>query len=291
MERLVFIHQQSSNVNLQPSISFLKGLAERFSYLSSTPLYIVVDNSIDVHCFSDGIYYVPSGNEYREFSGWEAGLNYARNHCGVKDSAFIFSNETFITHRVFDLPLRNAFLTCFQSAILSNDAIICGDVDIIHSDPPYFFSSTFNRYVSTYLMCINTKGMEEVDTFLNPDELNLLFNNTPNLDSVLNKSLSFYKTDYAEYLEGHLYRFDIKNRYRWYGAQKLTIDNYKKLKLKLMSVIIEHYITQSLVAKDVVLIDVKQYLRRSLLQEAIFKLKKAFYSIEWRIKKRLPIFL
>jgi hypothetical protein len=286
--QLVFIHQQSGGAYFDSCLSLLRRFAEDLSG-EVKPIFVIVDNSISGVTVSGGEHTISSDNIYREFSGWEAALNYVRRDLEIQDMNLILSNDTVLRHRAFDRACYRSFLTGFQLIFNDTEPALCGDIDSIPCSPPFYLNSAVAQYASTYLCALNNLALRKLESFIPQEDVFTYLESGINEISVLRAETCLSKSLYGNYLEGQLYVKNKQNIYPWYGFEKLTKINYIKLQLKLMSIVIEHSISQKLFERGVKFIDVKKLIRRSIWEKLIFRVLKINYSISWRLAKYLKL--
>ena len=286
--QLVFIHQQSGSAYFDRCFSLLSNFAEDIS-CKVQPIFIVVDNRVSETVVSGGVHLIPSENIYREFSGWETALNYVRNNLKIQNMNLVLSNDTVLRHRAFDQAGYRSFLAGFQLIFNDVEPALCGDIDLIPCLSPYYSSSSVAEYASTYLCALNNSALKKLTSFIPEEDVFSYMENKINESSVLKVSTSLYKSNYGNYLEGQLYLKNKENKYPWYGFEKLNENNYRKLQLKLLSIIIEHNISQKLSELGVKFVDVKKMIYRNNFEKITYRILRIKYSISWRLTRYLRL--
>lgn len=284
MTRLVFIHQQSGPQFFRSCFGLLVKFSRKIK-CTGAPVFIIVDNrALDITA-EGNIHTIPSDNTYREFSGWEAGLKYVRNELHINEMNLILSNDTVLHHRVFDKQWFNGFLNSFKKIFNIADPAFCGDIDRIYCRPPYYSNSVIDKYASTYLLGINYLAMRELKSFIPQEDVFFYMDKVENEVSVLKRVGGLTNSDYWYFLESKLYIKDKSNKYTWYGFDILRLDNYKKLQLKLVSIVIEHNISQKLIERDVRFFDIKDMVYRTYSERLIYRLRRIKFINEFFIKQ------
>jgi hypothetical protein len=282
--KIVFIHQQTGPQFFKTCFNLLAQFSKKIEN-SGTPIFIIVDNTVSRVRIEGNIHIVPSDNKYREFSGWEAGLKYARNTLHINEMNLILSNDTILRHRVFDRQWFNGFLSGFKKVFNGTEPALCGDIDRIYCKPPYYSGSEVDRYASTYLCAINHLGIRKLKSFIPEEDLFPYLNAEKNEKSVLNKTSDLNNSEYWKFLESKLYIKDKSNNYPWYDFDVLRFDNYSKFQLKLLSIVIEHNISQSLIESGVKIFDIKEMVCRNYFEKFIYRLRRIKSINEFFINK------
>ncbi|MEA9604638.1 hypothetical protein VC159_09265 [Polynucleobacter sp. JS-JIR-II-c23] len=275
-----FIHQQVGEYSEQVNLKFLSWIGNEC--FNGNFKVIITDNTIQKNITNQNYIKLSSGNEYREFSGWITGLEYLKLNTSSKEiSGIVLSNQTMLSNRAFDIPMRNAIRAGIFMAQEFETPVMFGDLDLIRSQGPYFYKSIDSYYISTYFIFLNKSALDFINV-LNPDDnLYKLFNKTPNCSSVL---LGEYKDiEYYKVIEGWLYK--NHGGPKWYLHEKLSLENYNYFSKKLFSILTEHGISQRFVNRGGRLIGYKQFINRTIIEEIIFFMKRVKYSLGWRIKK------
>ncbi len=278
---LAIIHQQSSNIYIKKTLQFFSEISESLN-LPKPPVIVIVDNGSATFKSSvnSQFHIISSSNDYREFSAWEMGLFYLRKNLGLKNFNLILSNETMLYHRVFDFSMKQAFLEGFKYIFSQERPFYFGDVDLIRANPPYYNGSSQKEFVSTYLVAFNVSAVSKIKTFIFFPEIDGNFYGSYELDSVIKKSSQLFRSDYASYLENQFYKPSTDQK--WYGFEGLSETNFNKMRLKLMSVVIEQSISQQIVGLGINIIDMKTFLNRGIINQFLYIARKIVYGIQWR---------
>ncbi|MBT8571651.1 hypothetical protein G6657_08195 [Polynucleobacter paneuropaeus] len=285
MSDLVFLHHQYGKKHEQACLNYLLKISN-FLGPDLRPIIIITDNKptqkkMKDHSISNNIHFLKASNQYKEFSGWQTGLDYVRDQLKIDSFNLIVSNDTFFTHRVFDNAIFLAFIAGFKKCFHCNYPAACGQVDSIDARPPYILDSV-NEYISTYLWAINAQGISRIDKFINPDIFQI-FNNKSDLFSIFDFA-KFNRSEYINFIEELLYK-SSKRKHKWHGFKSLDINNLEAMKLKAFSILNEHWLSAVFRLKEIEIIDISVYIKRSGYSVIIYRLNKALYSIKWRIVK------
>ena len=103
---------------------------------------------------SSSIIELAGTNDAWEFSGWDEGFNYARSHSLLSgNTPIIFANDTFYSHRYFNLFNKHCFISKFKNNL--KDDVLIGDLN--HMGAKFTFSGiTMNEWISTYLFAVKS---------------------------------------------------------------------------------------------------------------------------------------
>lgn len=283
-KNLLIVHQQSGFTAFDQSLKTLRYIESKIEHVSQI-FFVVADNKILLPKKVGNVHVIPSKNRYREFSGWSAGIDYGESLMGGEPYNIILSNETMLNHRPFDEALLNAFIFAFNKCFRVRESCYAGDVDKINAPPPYFYSD-FNKYVSTYLCCMNWSAIQLLDSIIPRADYEESFIDEFNETSVVAKNSPIKDTGYGLMLEGYLYKnapgLKIK---KWWDHNRLNTNNYEKFRLKMLSVLIEHGISQNLQEKGCQLVNVKKYVRRNTVEKILFFCKKIEFACRWRANR------
>jgi hypothetical protein len=278
------IHQQSSNSREIPNLNFLHQIADecfRGEYIT-----IITDNSLQYFQTIHNIIYLPCNNEFREFSGWQSGIFYLENNVGIQNiSGLLFSNETLLKHRPFDSAKKRAMIKSIKYSMSLPNPIMAGDIDLIRCQGPYHYPAIDSFYVSTYFCFMNKAATKYLDIYRPDFELFKILNPTPNDKSVMIKEKRSRAPNHYQFIEEWLYKKHTGPK--WYAHERLSKENYQKMSIKFLSIIIEHGISQKFTTLGGRIIDFKQFIQRSALEKLVFFLKRIRYSLGWRIYRIL----
>lgn len=200
-------------------------------------------------------------NSSREFSAWEEGLLFIRNTLGHDYVLYVFLNETFTRHHVIDEAFLRGLVKPLQFISSTNTPYALGDIDVIDCRPPYYDNSLIPFYLSTYFFVLNSECFKILSSFVVKDLLGE-FNLARNKKSVFIQGAKLRLIEYGHYLE-ELFYHPSRRKYKWWGHSSLSINNYDFLSLKCYSVILEHQLSQRLIANGAFLLDIKTFIFRS----------------------------
>jgi len=256
------IHQQSGGQREVSNLQFLRQIADE-CFIGDYKI-IITDNSIKSISNIKNITRLPCDNEFREFSGWMAGINYLRKYVGIeKLSGILFSNETLLKHRPFDHAKKLAMINAIKYSQAHLDPVMAGDIDLIRAQGPYHQPSIDSFYISTYFCFVNNAAVHHLNIFLPEVEIFDIINPIPNNESVLLEEKRLRAPNHYEFIEEWLYK--KHSGPKWYAHEALSEKNYKKMSIKFISIIIEHGISQKFVAEGGVLVDYKKFIKRTFI--------------------------
>jgi hypothetical protein len=276
---IYFIHQQSGSERQKECIKFLIKIG---NLTGSKYKILIVDNQLKESYEFNNIEFIPSGNKFREFSGWEAGLTSLRNRLSSTQElleGLIISNDTMLQHRIFDNGKFKGFIEGIDLYSEKSIPILFGDIDRISVNPPYYNNLYSSEYVSTYLFYMNKAGFQLIDSFV-VSNIAVITNEIKNCTSVVSgDAVNSEAKNYYQYIEKWLYQNN--SGYKWYKHRELTIDNYSEFKLKFESIVMEHFFSQIFIKKGGELVDWNLFVNRSkftirldyLLKKIIYKFK------------------
>ena len=278
------IHQQSSNSREVSNLNFLHQIADEC--FPGKYITIITDNSLQSSKFIHNLIYLPCSNEFREFSGWQAGISYLENNIGIQNiSGILLSNETLLKHRPFDHAKKRAMIESINYSISLSNPIMAGDIDLIRSQGPYHYPAIDSFYVSTYFCYMNKAATKYLDIYSPDFDLFKILNPAPNDKSVVIEEERSRAPNHYQFIEEWLYK--KHSGPKWYAHKRLSKENYQKMSIKFLSIIIEHGISQKFTSLGGRLVDYKQFIRRSALEKLFFFLKRIRYSLGWRIQRIL----
>lgn len=287
---LFIVHQISKSKNIDKILKYYSAILNNLGKKSSSRIIIACNSSdqinelreiINCQLLMDAVV-IAATNELREFSAWKEGLKYIHEKENCRNFELIMSNETFLTNRVIDTAYTKAFERSITIADSIKKPACAGDVDYIDSPAPYMLDSG-PAYLSTYLIYFNRYSTAFLNFDIYGDEFKSHFESNINNDTVISKMSNFNDSLYFKFLESRYYSNIIKTR-KWHGYQKLSEKNFSSMKLKLMSVVIEHTFSQHLNLQGAVFVDLKWYINRNAVEKITYSLRKLIYSSRWRIK-------
>jgi hypothetical protein len=283
-KNLLIVHQQAGFTAFDQSLKTLRYIGSEIEHVSQI-FFVVADNKIQLTKKVGDVHVIPSKNRYREFSGWSAGIDYGKSLMGGEPYNIILSNETMLNHRPFDEALLSAFILAFNKCFQIKESCYAGDVDMINAPPPYYYSN-FDKYISTYLCGMNWSAVQLFDSIIPRADYEQNFINEFNRISMIANNSAIKDTDYGLMLEGYLYKniptLKIK---KWWDHNNLNKNNYEKFRLKMLSILIEHGISQYLQEKGCQLENVKDHVRRNAVKKTLFFFKKIDFAVRWRANR------
>jgi hypothetical protein len=283
-KNLLIVHQQAGFIAFDQSLKTLRYIGSKIEHVSQI-FFVVADNKLLSPKKVGDVHIIPSKNRYREFSGWSAGIDYGESLIGGEPYNIILSNETMLNHRPFDEALLNAFISAFNKCFRVRESCYAGDVDKINAPPPYYYSS-IDKYISTYLCGMNWSAIQLLDSIIPRADYEVNFINEFNEISMIANNSVIKDTDYGLMLEGYLYKnMPILKIKKWWDHNNLNKNNYEKFRLKMLSILIEHGISQNLQGKDCQLENVKNHVRRNAIEKALFFFRKIEFAFRWRANR------
>lgn len=276
----VFIHLQYGDANENACKKFLKKIGDS---LGRDYLIIIADPLLEKVEVGERVVKIKSDNVYKEFSGWEAGLHFLRNE-GFSVDGVVFSNDTILKHRAIDGVAFNGFVKGILTYQNNDVPILFGHIDRIEAPPPYWGGSDQREYISTFLMYVNGPGFKKIQSFIPNNDVNQLFETLIGSESVLMNPTLYACREYLLWLEKLLY---LENDgLKWYGHTALNASNFEFMKLKLLSIIIEHQISQTFVLNGGILKDWNDFICRNSIQKFIYFIMKIKIFLYKRMKTK-----
>jgi|GEM_PF-3060977 len=131
--------------------------------------YVIVDNKLGVDSEvsrpAPDVYLVPGDNTYREFSGWQKGVQAVRE-LGIPTDLVLFTNEAFLTP-------GESFLKDFASESLISrvlqDMVVLGRVDS-HGDRCWLYAYDVSSWVCTNCMFVPWSALEKIPDLISVKE-------------------------------------------------------------------------------------------------------------------------
>lgn len=283
-KNLLIVHQQAGFSSFDQSLKTLRYISSKIDNVLKI-LIVVADNKILLPKKIGDVHVIPSENRYREFSGWNAATAFGKDLMGGESYNLILSNETMLNHRPFDKALLTAFILAFNKCLKDEEPRYAGDVDRITAAPPFYYSNA-DKYISTYLCGMNWSAVQLLDSIIPRTDYEENFINEFNEISVIANNSVIKNTDYGLMLECYLYKKIPGVRMKkWWDHSRLKRNNYEKFRLKLLSILIEMGISQALLEKGCILLDVKNFVERDKFQGANFFLKRVVFSLRWKLNR------
>ena len=228
---------------------------------------IVISNNIDIQKCNDfdGVF-LHGDNNSMEFSGWQKGLDYIKNHYSIGSiKAYVFANDTFCHHKPLTVFQRSNYIDGVESCIRSTKSSMYG--------PLSSFGKTFSinnkridSWISTYFFIINQKAMEEILKYticMPSSNLKNYFGDMANEDN-------FFSDNMDMVLKGHLknWLFCGGKGLSWYKCASLSELNKEQMYLKACSILREKLLTVTLLQGGGDILEIQ----RSVPDKCLFKL-------------------
>ena len=274
-----FIHLQ---LGARAESDHFRLFADIAKKLNSDFRLIIADNQFRGVDQQGEVYRIGVDNVYREFSGWEAARRFVLDK-GLVGRGVFLSNDTLLRHHVFDTPRVNSFLHAIaNSETAGRSRYLVGEVHDFPCPPPYLGGSSMRSYVPTMFVYFDAAGFLSVPSFTPNVERGFRFASTPNSDSVLELSPQS-RSAYMDYLECWLYK--PGDGPKWYAHQPLDDKNFDRMRLKLHSIFLEHWLSQSFVENGGTLVDARSYLKRNLFETLSVYLRRVALYFEMKSRR------
>ena len=273
------IHQQRGTQGETSNLQFLRHIADDCFHHNYK--IIIADSSISKVMHSLDLVYVPCDNKFREFSGWKAGILHLQQISEMENiTGILFSNETLLKHRPIDHAIKRAIIQSIKYSKSKLEPLMTGDINLIRAQGPYHYSSIDSFYISTYFCFINKAAIQFLNVFIPDDEIFNILDSSSNSRSVVLEKMRSRAPYHYQFIEEWLYQ--EHSGPKWYAHERLSQNNYKKMYLKFLSIIIEHGISQKFVMFGGRLIDYKKFIKRGFFENCFFFLKRIRYTLGWR---------
>lgn len=217
---------------------------------------IVVDNSQNnMTPAVDNDYVTIAGNNSAwEFSGWDRGIAYIREHCSYdSNTIFIFANDTVNKHRTFTWLDKRAFVSGFGKMPLDRPCI-CGAVNEINAEDKNItvYGMQTDKWVTTYLFAVNAKLFDLYEQFDQSAKFDAA------LVSCSREGFAFDSGAISDKLSRHLHNWLLPAcpGSGWYGAGKIRAGDTVLLRNKLKAILSEKYLTAYCLANHGLVLDV-----------------------------------
>lgn len=208
--------------------------------LSDDYLLIIISNNTTLsssNC-SDHSLWLEGDNSLREFSAWDKGLVYCRDHQLLADNGLlVLANDTFCHHNHFGLVTRRIFTSAFRALLRKpSEPIIAGEV---HSFGHNFqiLGKSSSSWVSTYLFGMTTELFRRLGRLTPESGLDSFFTGQSEHDFIggpISKHL-------AEHIQRWLFSPEQKNS--WYRAGHLNQSNRNSYIGKAKSILCEKFLS------------------------------------------------
>jgi hypothetical protein len=159
------------------AISSLERFYKFLTALHPEAIVLVVCNGPSAINFRrERVIFVTGRNELREFSGWDAGIDYARSRGLLLDSRpIIFANDTFCQHNKFGPITRHAFMKAFRQVIRPTSGLrIAGEAWSIGA-PFRVDRFIASQWIATYLFAISGDLMRQIGALSPPPPMSRFY--------------------------------------------------------------------------------------------------------------------
>ncbi|MBM4229532.1 MAG: hypothetical protein FJ184_02135 [Gammaproteobacteria bacterium] len=274
-----FIHLQLGARAESDHMRLFAAIAKK---LDSDFRLIIADNQFHGFEQQGEVYRLGADNVYREFSGWEVARRFVLEK-GLVGRGVFLSNDTLLRHHVFDAPRVDSFLRAIaDSEKVKRSRYLVGEVHDFPCPPPYLGGSSMKSYVPTMFVYFDADGFRSVPSFTPDVERGFRFALTPNGESVVELTPQS-RSAYMDYLESWLYKPSAGPK--WYAHQPLNPKNFDRMKLKLHSIFLEHYLSQSFVENGGTLVDARVYLKRNPVETLSVYLQRIALYFEMKSRR------
>lgn len=210
------------------------------SRLSDDYLLIIISNntSLDSSGCPNHRLHLEGDNALREFSAWDKGLTYCRNHRLLADDGLlILANDTFCHHSPFGPITRRAFTSAFRGLLRKpNEPIMAGEVHSFGHDFQILGKSS-SSWVSTYLFGMTAELLRRLERVTPDTDLDSFFTGQSEEDFIsgpISKNL-------AQHIQRWLFSPEQKNS--WYKAGHLDQSNRSSYIGKAKSILCEKFLS------------------------------------------------
>ena len=204
--------------------------------LSDDYLLIIISNNTILsssNC-SDRRLRLEGNNALREFSAWDKGLAYCRDHQLLADDGLlVLANDTFCHHNHFGPITRRAFTSAFHDLLRkSNEPIIAGEVHSFGRDFQ-ILGKPASSWVSTYLFGMTAELFRRLEHLTPEMDMDSFFTGR-NEDDFISGPISKHL---AQHIQSWLFSPERKNS--WYKAGHLNHSNRNSYIGKAKSILCE----------------------------------------------------
>lgn len=213
--------------------------------LSDDYLLIIISNNARLNPSngSDNRLHLDGDNALREFSAWDKGLAYCRDHKLLADNGLlVLANDTFCHHNLFGPITRRAFTSAFRDLLRKpNEPIMAGEVHSFGRDFQILGKSA-PSWVSTYIFGMTTELSRRLDHLTPDTDLDLLFTGQSEEDFIsgpISKPL-------AQHIQRWLFSPEQKNS--WYMAGRLDQSNRSSYIGKAKSILCEKFLSANVLS-------------------------------------------
>lgn len=211
--------------------------------ISATNVLVIVKNqSFDLPvpiAHAGAVHLIDGDNSLREFSGWQVGLDYCRQHTILqKDAVLVLANDTFCHHNKFGPVTQLTFVRSFKRLVQKPDQLaMCGE--IFGSTATFSIADlTYSHWVSSYLFAITGPLVDKLGQLAPPFDLNLCFTQQAEPERFMMGPVS---ANLARHTAAWL--FGLGSSTRWKGSKPLSALNQPQFIGKAKSILCEMYLS------------------------------------------------
>lgn len=213
--------------------------------LSNDYLLILISNNsvLNSSSCSDHRLRLEGDNALREFSAWDKGLAYCRDHQLLADDGLlVLANDTFCHHNHFGLITRRAFTSAFRDLLRkSNEPIIAGEVHSFGHDFQILGKSS-SSWVSTYLFGMTAELFRRLGRLTPETDMDSFFTGQSE-DDFISGPISKHL---AKHIQSWLFSPERKNS--WYRAGHLNYSNRNSYIGKAKSILCEKFLSAEVIS-------------------------------------------
>lgn len=204
---------------------------------------IIVNNSSKLSSYEkvkDKIFEISGSNLGWEFSAWDEGVHFVNKNFGdTDDDFFVFANDTFNHHRVFNFLDTYYFRKAILRLMIKKNPVLVGEINSI-GEMFKVNDDTANSWISSYLFAMNRQLLDFSGSFNMTDDV---FSSL--LMDITNKKITFsdkVSANLATHLNGWLFPKQNK-KHQWYGSKHADL---QLLSYKLKAILNEKKISINL---------------------------------------------
>ena len=205
-------------------------------------LVIVKNQNFDLPvpiAHTGSVHLIDGDNSLREFSGWQAGLDYCRQHAILrKDAVLVLANDTFCHHNKFGPITQLAFVWSFKRLFRKPDQLAMSG-EMFGSAATFNIAGlTYSHWVSSYLFAITAPLVDKLGRLTPPFDLNLCFTQQAEPDRFMTGPLSLNLTRHIA-----AWLFGQGSSAKWKESQALSPLNQPQFIGKAKSILCEMYLS------------------------------------------------
>jgi len=227
-------------------------------------LQVVIDNSLKDFIFQeDGIWTISGDNSYLEFSGWDYGYKFLRDHDLINEGDLIlFVNDTI--HRRNYSVGGSAFLQAFNHNLIQGrdlSEVAIGYIDDFPR-PVSLMGITYNKWIRSNIYFLPKKIVDMLHPFVFPLAQDYIFGRS---DADFWNDIPEISHNWRAYISSWLFGIEDKNyqeyRLKWIKCTTLSESNSAFFKKKAVAILSEHYLAARLIQRGIDIIDANTYPR------------------------------